>query len=78
MWGTDATTCLTVREGTATVSVAIDHDTAECVGIHAARPGTRFEALESIRQAVRRVLGATRPVSRRGSRCDTITAANSQ
>lgn len=57
MWGTDATSCLTVREGTATVFIAIDHYTAECVGMHAARPGTRFEALEPIRQAVRRIFG---------------------
>jgi transposase InsO family protein len=57
MWGTDATSCLTGREGTATVFIAIDHYTAECVGIHAARPGTRFEALEPIRQAVRRIFG---------------------
>ena len=31
----------------------IDHCTAECLGIHAARRGTRFEALEPLRQAVR-------------------------
>ena len=34
--------------------VAIDHCSAECVGIHAARRATRFEALEPIRQGVRR------------------------
>ena len=27
--------------------------TQECVGIHAARPGTRFEALEPLRQGIR-------------------------
>ena len=57
MWGTDATTCLT-GEGTATIFVAVDHFTAECVGIHAARAGTRFEALEPLRQAVHRHFGA--------------------
>ena len=57
MWGTDATTYLTTREGTATVFVAVDHCTAECIGIHAARPGTRFEALEPLRQGVREYLG---------------------
>jgi transposase InsO family protein len=31
---------------------AVDHCSAECVGIHAARRGTRFEALEPIRQGV--------------------------
>jgi transposase InsO family protein len=57
MWGTDATTCLTTREGTATVFLAVDHCVADCVGIHAARPGTRFEALEPLRQGVREHLG---------------------
>ena len=52
MWGTDATTCLT-GEATATIFVAVDHFTAECVGIHAARRGTRFEALEPLRQGIR-------------------------
>ena len=46
LWGTDATACLTTREGNATVFIAVDHCTQQCVGIHAARPGTRFEALE--------------------------------
>ncbi len=52
MWGTDATASWT-DEGTATVFVAVDHFTAECVGIHAARRGTRFEALEPLRQGIR-------------------------
>jgi transposase InsO family protein len=51
MWGID-TTAWTV-EGTATVFIAVDHFTAECVGIHAARKGTRFEALEPLRQGIR-------------------------
>ena len=33
MWGTDATACLTTREGNATVFIAVDHCTQECVGI---------------------------------------------
>jgi transposase InsO family protein len=57
MWGTDLTTTWT-GEGQATVFVAIDHCSAECVGIHAARCATRFEALEPIRQGVRRCFGA--------------------
>jgi putative transposase len=56
MWGTDLTTTLT-GEGRAAVFVAIDHCSAECVGIHAARRGTRFEALEPLRQGVRRHFG---------------------
>ena len=57
MWGTDATSCLT-GEGHATIFFAVDHFTAECVGIHAARRGTRFEALEPLRQGVRASFGA--------------------
>jgi len=53
IWGTDATSYLTTAEGTATVFIAVDHYTAECVGIHAARRGTRFEALEPLRQGLR-------------------------
>ena len=37
--------------GQVAVFVAVDHYSAECVGIHAARWATRFEALEPIRQA---------------------------
>src|SRR4051794_8873222 len=57
MWGTDLTTIIT-GEGQVAVFVAIDHCSAECVGIHAARRATRFEALEPIRQGVRRCFGA--------------------
>ena len=57
MWGTDATGTFTLEEGQVTVFVAVDHCTAECVGIHAAEYATRFEALEPIRQGVRRSFG---------------------
>ena len=52
MWGTDATATFTETEGTVTVFAAIDHCTAECVGIHAVKKATRFEALEPIRQGI--------------------------
>src|SRR4051794_41594068 len=55
MWGTDLTTTFT-GEGQAAVFIAVDHFTAECVGIHASSRATRFEALEPIRQGVRRHL----------------------
>ena len=48
-------------EGQAAVFVAIDHHSAECVGLHAARRATRVEALEPIRQGVRRCFGAFGP-----------------
>jgi putative transposase len=56
MWGTDLTTTIT-GEGTAAVFVAIDHCSAECVGIHTHARATRFEALEPIRQGVRQRFG---------------------
>lgn len=57
MWGTDFSTTVTLREGTAAVFVAVDHCTAELVGVHAAPRATRWEALEPIRQAVRERFG---------------------
>ena len=57
MWGMDATSCLTRREGTATVFVVVDHCAAECIGLHAAKPGTRFEAVEPLRQGVHALFG---------------------
>lgn len=52
MWGIDGTSCQLTSGYTASIFVAVDHGTCECVGIHAARPGTRFEAVEPLRQAV--------------------------
>ena len=57
MWGMDLTTTWT-GEGQAAVFVAVDHYSAECVGIHAARRATRFEALEPIGQGGRHSFGA--------------------
>lgn len=53
MWGTDATATVTLTDGQVTIFGAIDHYTAECVGLHVAKHGTRFEALEPVRQGVR-------------------------
>lgn len=57
MWETDMTSTVTTDEGQVFVFVAVDHCTGECVGIHAARSGNRFEALEPIRQGVREQFG---------------------
>jgi transposase InsO family protein len=65
MWGTDLTATWT-GEGQAAVFVAVDHRSAECVGIHAAARATRFEALEPIRQGVRRHFGAFAKDAARG------------
>jgi putative transposase len=56
LWGTDLTATFT-GEGQAAVFIAVDHRSAECVGIHAHARATRFEALEPIRQGVRRHFG---------------------
>jgi transposase InsO family protein len=57
MWGTDMTTTVTTGEGTVHVLVAVDHCTCECVGLHAAKRGGRFEAWEPLRQGVREHFG---------------------
>jgi putative transposase len=65
MWGTDLTATWT-GQGQAAVFVAVDHRSAECVGIHAAARATRFEALEPVRQGVRRHFGAFAKDAARG------------
>ena len=52
MWGTSLTTTMT-GAGQAAVFIAVDHCSAECVGIDAAARATRFEALAPIQQRVR-------------------------
>jgi putative transposase len=56
MWGTDLTSVMT-GEGLAAVFVAVDHCSAECVGLHASRRADRFEALEPVKQGVRTCFG---------------------
>ena len=48
--------------------VAVDHCTTECVGLHAAKKATRFEALEPLRQAVRDYCGGFRAGAAAGIR----------
>src|SRR5687768_10655121 len=57
MWGSDLTSVMT-GEGQAAVFIAVDHRSAECVGVHAGRGADRFEALEPVKQAVRERFGA--------------------
>ncbi len=56
MWAIDATGCLT-DEGNAAVFVVVDHCTGECLGVRAARRGTRFEAIECLREAIHSAKG---------------------
>jgi transposase InsO family protein len=57
MWGIDQTSCHTTSQGQVAIFFGVDHCSMECVGIHAAKCGTRFEALEPIRQGVRDFFG---------------------
>ena len=54
--GTDMTTTWT-GERHAAVFVAVNQHSAGCVGLHAARHGTRFEAFEPLRQGVHQHFG---------------------
>jgi len=60
VWASDHTLTATVEDGSVTVFLAVDHCTTECVGIHAAKKATRFEALEPVRQGVRDYCGGFR------------------
>jgi transposase InsO family protein len=66
MWGTDMTAAFTVEHGQVAVFVAVDHRSAECVGIHAALHGTRHEALEPIRQGVAERFGGVEKAAAEG------------
>lgn len=57
MWGTDATATFTDHDGTVTIFAAIDHCSADCVGIHAVKKASRFEALEPLRQGINEYFG---------------------
>ena len=66
MWGIDATATVTLEDGQVTVFAAVDHCTAECVGIHAVKRATRFEALEPLRQGVHQHFGGFRAGAAQG------------
>jgi transposase InsO family protein len=57
MWGIDATAGFTAHDGQVAIFAMVDHYSAYCLGIHAAKRGTRLEALEPVRQAVQEQLG---------------------
>ncbi len=66
MWGTDMTSTFTAEEGQAAIFFAVDHCSMECTGIHAAKRGTRFEALEPLRQGVKEYFGHFAPNAAQG------------
>jgi transposase InsO family protein len=57
IWGTDMTTTILANGRQVSVFVAVDHYGLYCVGLHATERGTRWEALEPIRQGVREHFG---------------------
>ena len=59
MWGTDGIRIQTVEDGWVWVFSAVDHCDACCVGIHAAKIGNRFAALQPIAQGLQLEFGAT-------------------
>jgi len=68
VWASDHTMTATIEDGQVTVFVAVDHCTTECVGLHAAKKATRFEALEPLRQGVRDYCGGFRASAAAGIR----------
>lgn len=56
-WGTDMTETVLSTGQKVRIFATVDHCNSECVGIHGATSGTRWEALEPIRQAVGRFFG---------------------
>jgi len=68
VWAADHTATVTVEDGQVTVVVAVDHCTTECVGLHAAKRATRFEALEPVRQGARDYCGGFRAGAAAGIR----------
>jgi transposase InsO family protein len=57
MWGIDATAGFTAQDGQVAIFAMVDHYSAYCLGIHAAKRGTRFEAPEPVQQAVKEQFG---------------------
>ncbi len=66
MWGTDGIRIETVDEGWVWVFSAVDHFDACCVGIHMAKIGSRFAALQPIAQGLLSEFGTTGADAGRG------------
>jgi putative transposase len=66
MWGTDGTRILTAEDGYVWLFSAIEHWSAECVGWHVAKRGTRYAALEPIAMGLQAIYGSARAGVARG------------
>ena len=66
MWGTDGTRILTVEDGYVWLFSAVEHWSAECVGWHVVKRGTRYAALEPIAMGLHEIYGGTQAGVARG------------
>ena len=66
MWGTDGVRIATVDDGMVWIFSAFDHCDGMCTGIHAAKFGNRFAALEPISQGLHSEFGGVVADSGRG------------
>ena len=66
MWGTDGTRILTADDGYVWFFSAIEHWSAECVGWHVVKRGTRYAALEPIAMGLHHIYGSTQAGVARG------------
>ena len=66
MWGTDGIRIETVDQGWVWVFSAVDHFDACCVGVHVAKTGNRFAALQPVSQGLQTEFGATGADAGRG------------
>lgn len=57
MWATDGTKVFTVDDGNVWIFPVLDHFNSECVGCHVSKYGSRFAALEPIKQGLEQYCG---------------------
>jgi transposase InsO family protein len=66
LWGTDGARAVTLEDGWVWIFSAVEHWNGECVGIHVAKKGDRFAALEPVAQGLTRLYGAVTAEVARG------------
>lgn len=66
LWGADATTFWTEKDGLCWFFGVIDHFNSECVGLEVVKKGDRWAAIESVRCAARSVGGTFGPLCAQG------------
>lgn len=66
MWGTDGTKVFTLDDGYVWLFSAVEHWSAECVGWHVVKHGTRYAALEPIAMGLHNLYGGVRAGVARG------------